>query len=75
MLYKLANQNVGCVRILEGLSRDRNKYDYVVYKLEQVVQIGSVVSCKACGSEYFQTSFEIVLLMPIINFGGLNLVL
>ena len=28
------------IRILEGLSHDRSEYDYVVYKLEQVVQIG-----------------------------------
>ena len=28
------------IRILEGLSHDRKEYDYAVYKLEQVVQIG-----------------------------------
>lgn len=61
------------IRILENLSHDRKEYDYAVYKLEQVVQIGVRSEMQGLWQRIFPDELQMILLLPTINFWKKNL--
>ena len=51
------------IRLLEGLTHDRSEFDYVLYKLEQVVQVG----VRSEEQELWQQVFPEQLLYTLIE--------
>ena len=60
------------IRLLEGLSHDRSEFDYVLYKLKQVVQVESVVRSKDFrgGSRGKSNRCKVLIVMALLGGSG-----